>query len=235
MFYFLRVFNFLIFLLISSFFDFIPNLLNCWRYSDNLWSVAEKKGWWSPSAGTPLNFLKTYSPQRYHPRYYYPVPHHTHTRTHTLTPTHTHTHEHIHKHTREHTHTHKHMNTHTHKHMNTHTNTYINSYEHTHIHVQILTYTCSKSNTPIPLVKLELHYYIITFLILISLIVPNLLYACVPYYTLPQYHTILAMWIYVRGVYSLLLILTAVCLLRAIPLGMTIRLVWKFLKINYWV
>ena len=38
------------------------------RYSDNLWSVAEKMKWWSPKTGTPLNFLKTYAPQRYHPR-----------------------------------------------------------------------------------------------------------------------------------------------------------------------
>lgn len=40
-------------------------------YSSNLWSVAERKGWWSSSTGQPLNFLKTYAPQRYHPSYSY--------------------------------------------------------------------------------------------------------------------------------------------------------------------
>jgi dipeptidase len=33
-------------------------------YSENLWSVAQKKGWWRPESGH-LNFLKTYSPERY--------------------------------------------------------------------------------------------------------------------------------------------------------------------------
>jgi dipeptidase len=37
-------------------------------YSDNLWSIAEKHGFWSPADGL-LNFLKTYAPQRYHPNY----------------------------------------------------------------------------------------------------------------------------------------------------------------------
>eukprot|EP01038_Epipyxis_sp_PR26KG_P011223 gene11223-15063_t len=37
-------------------------------YSSNLWSVAEKLGWWNPSMGN-LNFLKTYAPERYHPNY----------------------------------------------------------------------------------------------------------------------------------------------------------------------
>jgi dipeptidase len=37
-------------------------------YSKNLWSVAEKMGWWDESQGN-LNFLKTYAPQRYHPNY----------------------------------------------------------------------------------------------------------------------------------------------------------------------
>lgn len=38
-------------------------------YSSNLWSVATKLGWYDPSKGENLNFLKTYSPQRYHPSY----------------------------------------------------------------------------------------------------------------------------------------------------------------------
>lgn len=33
-------------------------------YSSNLWSVAEKHGWWNPSMGK-LHFLKTYAPARY--------------------------------------------------------------------------------------------------------------------------------------------------------------------------
>jgi dipeptidase len=37
-------------------------------YSRNLWSVAEEKGWWSAEDGL-LDFLLTYSPQRYHPNY----------------------------------------------------------------------------------------------------------------------------------------------------------------------
>ncbi|CAM9296526.1 unnamed protein product, partial [Ectocarpus fasciculatus] len=37
-------------------------------YSDNLWSVAKKMGWWDESMGK-LDFLKTYAPQRYHPNY----------------------------------------------------------------------------------------------------------------------------------------------------------------------
>lgn len=46
------------------------HLITITRYSDNLWAVAEKMKWWSPSTGTPLNFLKTYAPERYHPRYF---------------------------------------------------------------------------------------------------------------------------------------------------------------------
>lgn len=37
-------------------------------YSDNLWSVAERNGWWSPSDGH-LNYLHTYGVQRYQPTY----------------------------------------------------------------------------------------------------------------------------------------------------------------------
>ncbi len=37
-------------------------------YSSNLWSVAEKLGWWDEAMG-PLDFLTTYAPQRYHPNY----------------------------------------------------------------------------------------------------------------------------------------------------------------------
>lgn len=43
-------------------------------YSSNLWSVAEKLGWWKPGPNGPkakpyLNFVTTYAPQRYHPNY----------------------------------------------------------------------------------------------------------------------------------------------------------------------
>jgi dipeptidase len=44
-----------------------PNDPN-FEYSSNLWSIAEKHGWWHPEQGK-LNFLKTYAPQRYHPNY----------------------------------------------------------------------------------------------------------------------------------------------------------------------
>ena len=40
-------------------------------YSDNLWEVAERLGWWDRHAGQPLDFLKTYAPTRYHPNYVY--------------------------------------------------------------------------------------------------------------------------------------------------------------------
>lgn len=38
-------------------------------YSPNLWSIAKKHGWWSEKDNIPLNFLKVYAPQRYHPNY----------------------------------------------------------------------------------------------------------------------------------------------------------------------
>lgn len=38
-------------------------------YSPNLWSVARRLGWWSPSESPLLNFKKTYAPERYHPNY----------------------------------------------------------------------------------------------------------------------------------------------------------------------
>ena len=36
---------------------------------DCFYLVAERMGWWSPSDGKPLNFLKTFAPERYHPNY----------------------------------------------------------------------------------------------------------------------------------------------------------------------
>jgi dipeptidase len=38
-------------------------------FSDNLWAVAERLGWWSPQKDGLLNFLKVYAPERYHPNY----------------------------------------------------------------------------------------------------------------------------------------------------------------------
>jgi dipeptidase len=35
-------------------------------YSNNLWTIAEQKGWWKKEDGN-LNFMKVYSPQVYHP------------------------------------------------------------------------------------------------------------------------------------------------------------------------
>ena len=38
-------------------------------YSANLWSVAEKLGWWDSSRSRLLDFKSTYAPDRYHPHY----------------------------------------------------------------------------------------------------------------------------------------------------------------------
>eukprot|EP01040_Poterioochromonas_malhamensis_P010775 gene10773-11744_t len=45
--------------------EVIPNHPD-FMYSDNLWSIAQKKGWWKPEDGL-LNFVHTYAPSVYHP------------------------------------------------------------------------------------------------------------------------------------------------------------------------
>mmetsp|Transcript_9317 Transcript_9317/g.14032 ORF Transcript_9317/g.14032 Transcript_9317/m.14032 type:complete len:668 (+) Transcript_9317:81-2084(+) len=38
-------------------------------YSDNIFEVAERQGFWNSNDGKPLDFKLTYAPQRYHPEY----------------------------------------------------------------------------------------------------------------------------------------------------------------------
>lgn len=38
-------------------------------FSANLWSAAERLGWWSAEESPLLNFKRTYAPERYHPNY----------------------------------------------------------------------------------------------------------------------------------------------------------------------